>query len=328
MRRLPGYIKQYRSHALELLEKALTTPDIPDSNKLEALNVLFLTLAPEIRVVENGPHLLRYAFIPLDEQLTAEDQALIDLELKSLGYDCLTSDDERLRFVDTCAGLLEKIITSFEVADRWPGQPARLLSFKEAGKAWQEAQPTHNTWNHKKSERIWRHRLFEIDIYRPKNELLDSLTTLVDKIQADLGLEEEREENTPECRPSQITSDEIEDKLLAFYIVYFLGWQFNLENMDFLRSVSVFLAIKKLLNRLIIGEHGDQGRLKQEIIAAENDHRPHDAANMLIQWMEDDPQVYDNWRSVRVQIERRQKEAQDALDAIKEGRQISAIAAA
>ncbi len=322
LRALPGYIKQYRSNALELLEKSTTTPEIPYNNKMEALNVLFLTIAPEIRVIENGPQLLRYAFMPLDEQLTAEDQALMDLELKSLGYQCLSSDDERLRFVDNCALILEKIITSFEVADRWPGQPAKVLTFKEASKAWQEAQPTDRKWNHKKSDRVWRNRLFEVDIYRPKNEIMDRLTTLVEKIQGDLGIVEGLKDDSLEQTPSEENPIDIEDKLLAFYIVYFLGWNFNLENMDFLRSVSVFLAIKKLLNRLIIGEQGDQGEIKRQIINAENDNRPHDAADILMQWMEDDPQVYDNWRAVRIQIERRQKEALDALDAVKKGLQI------
>ena len=327
LRALPGYIKQYRSHALELLENSSGTPEVPYNNKLEALNVLFLTIAPEVRVIENGPQLLRYAFMPLDEQLTAEDQALMDLELKSLGYECLACDDERLRFIDNCAYLLEKIITSYEVADRWPGQPAKLLTFKEAGKAWQESQPNSSKWSHKKSERVWRHRLFEIDIYKSKNEIIAYLTALVEKIQHDLGVVEGLEEKADEVVLPQITPDEIEDKLLAFYIVYFLGWQFNLENMDFLRSVSVFLAIKKLLNRLIVGDQGDRDHIKQEIIKAENDNRPHDAADILMQWMEDDPQVYDNWRCVRIQIEKRQKEAQEALDAVKDGRRIGEIAA-
>jgi hypothetical protein len=321
LRALPGYIKQYRSHALELLENSPDTSEIPYDNKIEALNVLFLTIAPEIRVIENGPQLLRYAFMPLDEQLTAEDQVLMDLELKSLGYKCLSSDEERLRFVDNCAMYLEKIITSFEIADRWPGQTAKLLTFKEASKAWLEAQPTNTKWSHKKSDRVWRHRLFEVDIYRPKNEIIVSLTALVEKIQDDLGVGDGLEDDSPQWLPTPGSPDDIDDKLLSFYIVYFLGWNFNLENMDFLRSVSVFLAIKKLLNRLIVGKQGDQEQLKREIIAAENDNRPHDAADMLMQWMEDDPQVYDNWRAVRIQIERRQQQAQDALDAIKKGRQ-------
>lgn len=321
LRALPGYIKQYRSNALDVLENSSEKAQIPYGNKLEALNVLFLTIAPEIRLIENGPQLLRYAFMPLD-QLTAEDQALMDLELKSLDYESFASDDERLRFVDTCALILEKIITSFEVADRWPGHPAQQLTFKEAGKAWDEAHPTNKKWSHKKSDRLWRHRLFEVDIYQSKNEIIDSLTGLIEKAQDEVGIKEGFNDKSPEQTPSEENSIDIDDKLLAFYIVYFLGWNFNLENMDFLRSVSVFLAIKKLLNRLIIGEHGDLGDIKKKIINAENDNRPHEAADILIQWMEDDPQVYDNWRSVRIQIERRQKEAQNALDAIKEGLQV------
>lgn len=230
---ITGELKHIRESAF----KYLTTPKIcqilSTRQKVALIKVLFLSVSPEIKATVESPWLLTYLF---NGRAEPSNEEMITLSACLPSDEVLTFDEFRQELAARdCA--ITQIAELFRMASTTACPAAFPTTFDDAASVWKErrnstalnASPELKYCDSMPYNRYHQHHLVEIDARRPKKELLEAFTAIVDDLQQDIRTDEECDNDGEEWE--KFGEKRIRNALAAYHLIDVFGWK-NEEDAD------------------------------------------------------------------------------------------------
>jgi len=224
---IPGELKYIRERALKYLTTPKTYEVLNTRQRVALVKVLFLIASPEIKATIENPWLLTYLFHGISKP---DQRQMITLSA------CLPSD-EVLTFDELCQELAGRDCTIVQIAELFrmantTSCPAAFpISFDDAASVWEKrrnpaplnASPELKYCDSMPYSRYHQHHLVEIDARRPKKELLEAFTAIVEELQQDIRKDEKCDNDGEEWE--NFGEKRVKNALAAYHLIDVFGWK-------------------------------------------------------------------------------------------------------